>query len=354
MKLGAVDLEADALERLAPAAAEAGAVVPRIVGRSSGALATSTVAGVRAADVVAAHPERLRETVGLVVSWLERWQHHTASVRPWSAADTERHLWRPLAVLDGLVEPSYRTWLGDRVAALAGERTLFAPSTATSRLPTSSSTAGRSASSTGRRPPQVGPARRPVVSRLREMVGGVSTGQSSTPLDAYCYVRRIVAIDPATLTREIGRPRRILDVMPPTTTTVPSGRAKPSRSPFRARSARRAPLSARPERDEPARRDRRGPRPPLEVNIQTPRRSTRPGSRSRYKFHPLGYEERLLRASRARRSTRTRSEASCSSCSASRATTRRSPATTPPSWTSSWGRLWSRSRTSPLQPSSTC
>jgi hypothetical protein len=127
VKVGAVDAEARALETVAPGAASAGVGVPRVLGRSVSALATTPLGGSPAALRVAERPESLGEVAGRIVAWLARWHERTAAPRRWAAADTERYVVRPLDVLDGLLAPSYEVWLRARADAFEGEVAPFAP-----------------------------------------------------------------------------------------------------------------------------------------------------------------------------------------------------------------------------------
>jgi hypothetical protein len=127
VKLGAVRVEAAALERLAPQAASAGARVPSILALEGEALATSALAGRPASDLLAERPDRFADVATAVALWLERWHDRSAEARVWTEADTERWLLAPLAALDGLVEPSYGPWLRARAAAIEGGEVAFAP-----------------------------------------------------------------------------------------------------------------------------------------------------------------------------------------------------------------------------------
>src|SRR5262245_43515659 len=99
VKLGAVRGEAAALERLAPRAAVAGARVPGIFAADAERLATTAVAGRRASDVLVERPERFGELATSVALWLEQWHALAVVPRPWTVADTDRHLLDPLALL---------------------------------------------------------------------------------------------------------------------------------------------------------------------------------------------------------------------------------------------------------------
>jgi hypothetical protein len=69
----------------------------------------------------------MADVVARIASWLVRWHDRTATPRPWTTADTERHLVRPLEILDGLLDPSYGGWLRARAEAFESELAPFAP-----------------------------------------------------------------------------------------------------------------------------------------------------------------------------------------------------------------------------------
>jgi hypothetical protein len=110
--------EAQLLDQLGPDARAAGAGVPRVLARGvAGAhpvLVESPVTGTSAARVLAAAPERLSGVAHAVAGWLQRWSTATAQPTTVSADWLER------IVLDDDLPPSYRAWLGDRCAEVAG------------------------------------------------------------------------------------------------------------------------------------------------------------------------------------------------------------------------------------------
>jgi hypothetical protein len=110
--------EAQQLERLGADARAAGARVPRLL--ATGAvgdrpvLVETAVGGWPAARLLTATPERFAEVSGGIAAWLERWSAVTARRATLSPARLERELLRQD------LPASYRDWLADRCAALAG------------------------------------------------------------------------------------------------------------------------------------------------------------------------------------------------------------------------------------------
>jgi hypothetical protein len=114
--------EAEQLERLGESARAAGAHVPRLLasgpaGRSA-AIVESAVGGRPAARVLERAPARLSEIAGGIAAWLQRWS--TATARPVPAAGRIERELLGSDVLRYDLPASYRDWLADRCAALAG------------------------------------------------------------------------------------------------------------------------------------------------------------------------------------------------------------------------------------------
>jgi hypothetical protein len=110
--------EAQRLESLGADARAAGADVPRLLATGVAAdrpvLVESPLAGRPVARVLLAAPERFAEVAHRIAAWLERWSAATARPAALPADWLERDLLR------NDLPASYRSWLADRRAALAG------------------------------------------------------------------------------------------------------------------------------------------------------------------------------------------------------------------------------------------
>lgn len=110
--------EARQLEELGPDAAEAGAIVPRLLARGVAGehpvLVESALGGDTAAPELMEARGRFADLAGRIAAWLERWGAGTTRAER-LAADCLEPL---LARLD--LPPTYRRWLGEQAAALAG------------------------------------------------------------------------------------------------------------------------------------------------------------------------------------------------------------------------------------------
>jgi hypothetical protein len=115
--------EAEQLELLGEPARAAGARVPRLLARGTAgrhpALVEGAVGGRPAARVLRQSPERLAEVAGRIAAWLERWNAATARRGVPAAGRIERELLGNDLLRNDL-PASYRDWLADRCAALAG------------------------------------------------------------------------------------------------------------------------------------------------------------------------------------------------------------------------------------------
>jgi hypothetical protein len=100
-------LEAATLRRLGPAAREAGAAVPTVLYDGPAglrvALAEETLAGLRAAGLLRASPDRLRSFLRDLGEWLARWHEATRLTRPLSEDDLERFVLAPARAVAPLV-----------------------------------------------------------------------------------------------------------------------------------------------------------------------------------------------------------------------------------------------------------
>jgi hypothetical protein len=110
--------EAQRLDSLGADARAAGADVPRLlatgVTTDRPVLVASPLAGRPAARALLTAPERFAEIAGRIGAWLERWG--TATARPTALPAG----WLEHDLLRDRLPPSYRAWLADRSAALAG------------------------------------------------------------------------------------------------------------------------------------------------------------------------------------------------------------------------------------------
>jgi hypothetical protein len=112
LKVGAVDAEADNLERIAAGAAVHGVAVPRLTGRQPGAFATVAVEGVQAIAHVLFDDARVHAVVREVADWSHRWAATEArgagveALAPW--LDTTALLGRD----------AYGAWLAGRAGTV--------------------------------------------------------------------------------------------------------------------------------------------------------------------------------------------------------------------------------------------
>jgi hypothetical protein len=119
--------EADMLDRLGPAARQAGAEVPRplavgaIGGRS--VLLQTALSGRRLAEVLGARPGLLPTVWGRLTDWLIRWNDFTARPTPLNDEILRRELLDPIARLAPHLELSgeYRAWIEQRCLEVRGQ-----------------------------------------------------------------------------------------------------------------------------------------------------------------------------------------------------------------------------------------
>ena len=94
---------AEALTRLGPSAATAGALVPRVLGHELGgrpAVVESPVPGTNAYAVLLAQPDRFTSVVDALTGWLERWSAATATEQVVTAGLLDELVLRPLGTLE--------------------------------------------------------------------------------------------------------------------------------------------------------------------------------------------------------------------------------------------------------------
>ena len=120
---GRLGREADALERLGPAAAAAGAAVPRVVARLEEggvrALVEDVVAGAPARAVLARDPARLGAFLEALGAWLLRWNAATRAEHELTADELERRLLAPARRLGADPAPLAARFAGARVPLVA-------------------------------------------------------------------------------------------------------------------------------------------------------------------------------------------------------------------------------------------
>jgi hypothetical protein len=119
--------EADALARLAPVAARAGARVPSPISHARrGGLSIvveTAVAGTPAAAVLERRPRSLPDVLDALAAWLLAWNRLTARVEPLRAHELAEAVLAPASELaPGLPDgDAYSAWLSERCAELDGE-----------------------------------------------------------------------------------------------------------------------------------------------------------------------------------------------------------------------------------------
>lgn len=117
--------EASRIDLLGPAAASAGAHVPRVLasGRlgARSVLLETPVLGRRLADALAGRPGLLRRAVALVSGWLEQWNRSTVTFETMPRRRLEQDLFEALQQIDQELpnRERYHAWLAERANAIS-------------------------------------------------------------------------------------------------------------------------------------------------------------------------------------------------------------------------------------------